>query len=457
MGIHRRRLCTGTVIQHTATDTAGIPVTQLPTSTVTPFQSPVFTLTPIPPTSILARMITLTSRVIPPTLTPTITRTATPISTVTNTPTVLPGGMKYECIHLATDLPPEAVSEGFILLADYNDFTAYRLDTRSWAKQSITIQKLAPGSMLDFAVSPDRKHLALEYFNKQSWLVVVSVDGSQQKIIQEKDDWGDFDWLDNERLIINHQSTPGGLASLILLNPFTGKQQELKPLADIPLDEPPFWGMYTNSRAVYDPTLTRVVYPVMGAGVDIAFRDVQTGKDLATLAALHHGDTPKWSPDGKQVAFVADTLTALGRDPWYFAEELYSFGWNGEINRLTHMTDNAKSVKILEFSWSPDGRSIAFWVNFVPNAAVHNYQLSVLDLATGDNVNYCVDGDPLPDHHILRNDSAPIWSPDGSQLLVEARDPNDESEYWVILVDIVHGWAAKIAENLAPVGWMVSP
>jgi hypothetical protein len=70
---------------------------------------------------------------------------------------------------------------------------------------------------------------------------------------------------------------------------------------------------------------------------------------------------------------------------------------------------------------------------------------------------YCVTGALEPGHDIERNDTAPIWSPDGTQLLVEASDIYVENQYWVVLVDIVHGWAAKIAENLTPVGWMVSP
>jgi hypothetical protein len=49
----------------------------------------------------------------------------------------------------------------------------------------------------------------------------------------------------------------------------------------------------------------------------------------------------------------------------------------------------------------------------------------------------------------------PIWSPDGRYLVVSQRDDEDEGP--VILLDTVENWAAKIAEDAEPQGWVVHP
>ena len=49
---------------------------------------------------------------------------------------------------------------------------------------------------------------------------------------------------------------------------------------------------------------------------------------------------------------------------------------------------------------------------------------------------------------------APIWSPDSQQFLVV--DWYEKEHSRVVLVDIAQGFAAQIAEDMEPLGWMVS-
>jgi hypothetical protein len=48
--------------------------------------------------------------------------------------------------------------------------------------------------------------------------------------------------------------------------------------------------------------------------------------------------------------------------------------------------------------------------------------------------------------------SAPLWSPDGKQIIVEHL--TDDSKY-VVLVDITKNIAFQIAQNAYPGGWML--
>lgn len=103
---------------------------------------------------------------------------------------------------------------------------------------------------------------------------------------------------------------------------------------------------------------------------------------------------PALSPDGKQVAFVA-------RNPG--KSDIYIMDMNG--NQLRQLAEYAISP-----AWSPDGNKIAFVsVDFLygdPNtgAPVYEYKISTIN----------VDGTGLISTGTVGND--PVWSPDGSRI-----------------------------------------
>jgi hypothetical protein len=431
------------------------PVTAI-TPSVVSTQTLTSTLLPTP-----TPVSTLTSTFIPPTKTRTVTITpsrekitATTKQQLTNTPIVPSSVLSYQCLEIADGLSPNMVVGGTIVMANYQDRSAQLWDMKTGDK--LALPQGDNESLRYFAVSPDGKWLAYRLHqrnNSVDQLVIAPKDGIPYKVITMKKEWWSFEWLDDQRLILEVLGNQEDwITPLIVLDPFTGSQRELQMnFPGIYMDRVN-WGVYSSSKSVYDPTLTRVVYPQTQADLPAILRDVQANKDLAYIPYGGYHE-PKWSPDGKRVAISA----VLDKKPWFEVQEFFIVDWDGVVTQSSHLSDYLGGSKIYAFNWSPDGRYIAFWLNTIPNAPPNTSHLAVLDTTAGSVTDYCVTGAPVPDHDIERNDTAPIWSPDGTQLLVDALDPNDGSRYWVIIVDINHGWAAKIAENVTPVGWMVNP
>ena len=104
---------------------------------------------------------------------------------------------------------------------------------------------------------------------------------------------------------------------------------------------------------------------------------------------------------------------------------------------------------IFLYSWSPDGRKIAFWVTTGEYTDAYLYQLGILNLDTQkvilmNNVNSIRrTAVPLP---------LPIWSPDGRQILV--RNGTEENDYHVLLIDLFQSIGYVMADDMVPLGWM---
>jgi hypothetical protein len=182
--------------------------------------------------------------------------------------------------------------------------------------------------------------------------------------------------------------------------------------------------------------------------------EIKTNQEIALLPTYGVRRKPEWSPDGKQVAMVkalTDTVVDKPGD-----QELFSLNREGAATRLTYLTEYYDRVELGQFSWSPDGRYIAFGLyaepfqspDVSPQDGLENVaRLAVLDTHSHVVTNYCVP--------IYYGWISPIWSPDSQQLLIE--DVTEVGKSLVYLVDIQQGFAAKIAEDVSPQGWMVLP
>jgi hypothetical protein len=354
--------------------------------------------------------------------------------------------MKFQCLDIAQDLPTNAEIKDIIVLDQNGGPHDYLRDMKTGTQKLLGEDT---GGVF-FAVSPDRRWLAYlkttgPLAQPTPWLAVAGADGKEVVSIPYDPKWGGISrWLDNQRLIfpveVDNNEVGKIPAEHYVLNPFTGKQQELPPFpSDVSfLLYHPSEGMMIS----YDPTLSYIVYP--------------TEKGTTLLVNLHTHQTlasvwtpwevvPRWSPDGQ--SFILYTYIISGTD--FTGGDLFRINLQGQIQRLTQFIHTG--IEWTTYSWSPDGQHIAMWL--VTDGKHKNLTtLAILDTTSLDVVNTCITND--------RTSKFPpelIWSPDGNQLVFEYSEINHTDKRNVVVVDIKQDWAVQIAENMTPVAWMLSP
>ncbi|MGC1379059.1 MAG: hypothetical protein WA821_22715, partial [Anaerolineales bacterium] len=286
----------------------------------------------------------------------------------------------------------------------------------------------------------------------------------------------DLGWLDEERLLFQVESAVSPPYGLVTLNPFTGETQQFSPQFPNLSPDDEYW--YPLGPAVFDRTLDYVLYISQEAKAktnQYVFWQISARKMLASLpgssyrwpelvsgqgvevdSVSHH--PPAWSPDDTRVAVIsAAPQKSTGVD------EIFALTKNGEIQRLTYFAKHYDKAKIRTLSWSPDGKSIAFWATLDPGPyplephTDQNERLAILNTETLDLTIYCISGDSFGLEHMTANFIAteppgPVWSPDGKQIVIENR--YTEKDGRTIILDIPGNTAVQIGQNLAPVGWM---
>jgi Tol biopolymer transport system component len=129
------------------------------------------------------------------------------------------------------------------------------------------------------------------------------------------------------------------------------------------------------------------------------------GSNLQPLPVVPGGDfEPAWSPTGTHIAF---TSLRDGHMQIY----LYNLQ-NGNVTRLVETGDRSSAARYP--AWSPDGKRIVYSVKRVSEA----YQLWTMTDKGKDQLQLLRSGDGLSDY-------LPVWSPDGKRILFTQRSVKD--------------------------------
>jgi Tol biopolymer transport system component len=166
---------------------------------------------------------------------------------------------------------------------------------------------------------------------------------------------------------------------------------------------------------------------------------------------------PVWSPDGSRFAF-SNVVAHDPATPSLPVEELFVGTADGRISQITNMSAHFTLATFGELSWSPDGRTVAFWLRASPIDVPVDYPLSpvdnlesasrlgIVDVETGAVTLLCIpQGAP---------GGAPAWSPSSRYVLA---DYSLGSNGVVWLVDIARYSAVTVAADEFSAGWMLPP
>jgi dipeptidyl aminopeptidase/acylaminoacyl peptidase len=144
-----------------------------------------------------------------------------------------------------------------------------------------------------------------------------------------------------------------------------------------------------------------------------------------------HDDSPRWSPNGREIAFV--TNRSAGRD-WNTVSEIWVVPAEGGDERRLLGGDTAKFASP---SWSPDGTRLAAIGSWHAEAGgAFNDDLWVIPAGGGDASNLTDGfdrsvGDSAMSDVYTPSSTFPIWTKDGSQILFLASDSGSTHIYGV--------------------------
>lgn len=349
--------------------------------------------------------------------------------------------VKQACLETLSDLPLPINGQIILYEADSSN-PPYLFDFTTNTKKMLT-----ENAML-FRVSPHGNRLAYLIsgkLNTTESLAIIDLFGNQpDMIIKWQEGWAYLQgWLDDDHLLINvkanKQYPPYDLAVLNISTEQTNEISSNYP--EMHID----YSVWNLSRAVYNTSLTSLIYQsYQGSNV---LWNLKTNKEILHILSSPSNPEPKWLSDDQTALVVGVPRKELEEA----GDELFLVNTDGKVSQLTYLTELYPFVDIGGFSISPDEQIVGFWFIFEsseniqqPNI-VRPYQLAILNLESGEVINYCIQsntqGPPLP----------PIWSPDGKFLLVQ--DTNYEHNK-IFIINVQERWIYNFSTDLWAAIWV---
>lgn len=372
------------------------------------------------------------------------TASSTPLPTATRsdqdlilsgTPSIFYGSTE-QCMMIGSEYPPNNNFSGYLVVSEqdanrFNYFSVLSLDNQS----AITLTDIGePGR--DAIVSPDHHWVAYEqWLSKdfsQHWLVIASSDSNTKLTIPWRNKWRNVAyWVDTTHLLIRADT------SFSILDPFNNVEEEIELSFSNLYQYERHWEKYLN--VAMSPDRSNLVYPTKGEGLNlITFPD---RKIVSSVSYVYLGATPKWSPDGGYFIFAAPKSF----DPDSSWVTIVLGTPSGKYQQII-LPQN--TLEVFNFSWSPDGKYVAFWMNY----NYEEYHLTILDLEEHEVVDACVTSHSS--WFFSAKENVPLWSPDGSKLAFAIQNIEIEDVTDLVVVDLREGVGIKIEGNYRPIGWL---
>ena len=365
--------------------------------------------------------------------------------------------IQYRCLEIQGDNPQTTDISGTLVFrseVDILDDDLLLLNLASREQKGIPTR-----GATNYAISPGGTLLAFDSLvqheaQADSQSNIIDSNGQLVIAINKETGWTDFEWLNEEILLINFPGRGNPLVSFALVE---REQRIIEPF----ITETGFfeaelidkWGFYANHRIVYDSRLTRALYALLNEkGPQIVLHDIEINEDLMFLPTYEGwGTSPKWSPNGEHIAIALNTNSSFQVDGMR-KYELFIIDRDGDKFYATNLAEISESIYISSLSWSPDSSHIAFWYTASNNSLHENLELAMLNVDTKKITNYCMSKNEET-HSWKRNDISPIWSPDSAALLIEIPDTGNVTPS-TLIVDILQEKAILIKSGMIPVGWM---
>lgn len=404
-----------------------------------------------------------TTRTIVPPIYPTMTLSPAPPQTLVPTPTPDPAqeiqGSEMRCVQKRQEKDFAGFANTFLVMGESgsydDDYTM--LDFRDMQRHNLFEDVPDVGSV---SVSPNRKHIfALDCALVNGTFECTNILGEAGKTLKfikvdaKKEHWQFTRWLDDEHVLAwtDLPSTP-----LVVFNPFTG--EESNPPTHF--QNTYLYPIQTSAITINSSLKTAIYFTKVGKD-RLVMMDLEKKSTIAEIPfsldddGMEHWED-SWSPDQSEFLVVS-----AREHPDNTKNELYSLKTDGTVEQLTHFGDYYPTIKIIEPTWSPDGRYVAFWLktSTQPNTKYHDMKshLMLLETASGKIFNLCVDygrGEPP----YSEGERIPVWSFDSQTITVSVDNQTlGNSIVFIDLKDNTVQSVSKKTEYEFPIAWIQQP